>query len=214
MIKKSKQMRKNFLFLSILNKFYNQYKEYLEEFYECLIKKYIFSDKKLASVYDYEKSPNFDLSSFENYVILFISNSKLDLFKKVYEDIENSKPFQKGELKFSLEKCFKFPLTLEKTFINIESNGEKNETEPKNSNIKKDKANSKLFNSYREFKYLIDNINNESNFKVKLIYLDLYLNVFASKNEIDKLDNLMNTVKSNKEEITEIKAELAGTKKN
>ena len=40
-IKKSNQMRKNFLFFSILNKFYKQYKECLEDFYEFFIKKHI-----------------------------------------------------------------------------------------------------------------------------------------------------------------------------
>ena len=45
-IKKSEQLRKNFLFFSIMNKFYKKYKEYLEDFYEILIKKCIFSEKK------------------------------------------------------------------------------------------------------------------------------------------------------------------------
>ena len=34
----------------------------------------------------------------------------------------------------------------------------------------------KLIYGYKKFKYLIENINLEKNFKVKLVYFDLYLN--------------------------------------
>ena len=87
------------------------------------------------------------------------------------------------------------------------------ESEIKINNGKKENTKIKLKDSYREFKYLIDNINNQSNFKVKLIYLDLYLNVFAPKSEIiEKLDILMNTVENNKKDFINNKNELEKTK--
>ena len=208
-IKKSEQMRKIFLFFSILNKFYKQYKEYLEDFYEFFFKKHIFSEKKLGIVYDYKKSSNFDLSCFDNFVLLFVSNSKIDLFKEVLVDIEKTKPLQNDELKFGLKKCFNFPLSIEKTMKNIEAkkfSGEKIEAEP----IMNKSADIKLFNSYKEFKYLISNINNETNFKVKLVYLDLYLNVFTPKKEIaNQIDTLINTVKNITKKISENEQEFS-----
>ena len=75
MIKKSEQMRKIFLLFGILNKYYKLYKGFFENFYEFFIKKYIYSDKSLKYSDKYQKVPNFDLSGFENYVILFVSIS-------------------------------------------------------------------------------------------------------------------------------------------
>lgn len=217
-IKKSNQLRKNFLFFSILNKFYKQYQEYLEEFYEFFIKRHIFADKTTNSVYDYKKDAKFDLTYFDNFIILFITNSQFKLFNEVKESIINSKPFEQNEIEFNITKCFNFPLIPKlkgpkadkKKFLREkeENNSELSgcDIEKENTHIKKD-GEQKLFYSYRKFNYLINNINNETNFKVKIVYLDLYLNVLAPKSEIvKKLDDL--NVK-----ISKVEDELAKTKK-
>lgn len=60
---------------------------------------------------------------------------------------------------------------------------EKNEIELRDDEEKKE-GDKKIF-----YNYLINNINRKTNFKVKLIYLDLYFNVIAPKSEIlNKVD--------------------------
>ena len=69
-----------------------------------------------------------------------------------------------------------------------------------------------LDNSYRQFEYLIEKVNEEGNLKVKLIYLDLYLNVIAPKSEIIKqIDDLKNIILSNEEKITQTNNKLTLT---
>jgi len=209
-------LRKIFLFFSILNKFYKQYKEYFEEFYEFCIKKHIFSEKNMPAIYDYQKDPNFNLSSYNNYVIIFASNSKLDLFKDVSKSINDAKPFQDNEIEFNLKKCFEFPLKndskepIPKIDLKIfpKDNNEKVQNNVKEITNDKNqkKGDDKLFNSYREFKHLILKINEENNFKVKLIYLDLYLNVLAPKCEIiEKFDKLNKKIDEIKNEVNNLK---------
>ena len=114
-IQKSEQVRKNFLLFSVFSKYYREYREYIEDFYEYFIKKYIFLDKNLKTkpASDYQKDKNFDLSDFENYIILVASNSRIKMFHEVSESIKKSKPFEIGGVEFNLEKCFKFPLYLD-----------------------------------------------------------------------------------------------------
>lgn len=217
-IKKCEQLRKNFLFFSILNKFYKKYDVYLEDFYEFFIKRHIFIDKNIKSVYDYKKDVNFDLSSFDNYIILFVTNSKFDFFNEVKLFLEQSKPLVENEIEFNIEKCFQFPLPKvkcpkieSKKFSEIEDNNlelPKNEEEKKKTQKSK-KGEPKLFYSYRKFRHLINNINMETNFKIKIIYLDLYLNVLAPKCEIvAKLDNLNNKLSAMGNELEETKRTL------
>lgn len=73
---------------------------------------------------------------------------------------------------------------------------EKNEIELRDDEEKKE-GDKKIF-----YNYLINNINRKTNFKVKLIYLDLYFNVIAPKSEIlNKVDIWIITVENNKNEI-------------
>ena len=64
----------------------------------------------------------------------------------------------------------------------------------------------KINYSYKQFQYLINNINAQKNFIVKLIYLDLYLNVVAPKCEI------LNEFRQLNQKITETNSELIATK--
>ena len=69
-----------------------------------------------------------------------------------------------------------------------------------------------LDNSYRQFEYLIEKVNEKGNLKVKSIYLDLHLNVIAPKSEIIKqIDDLKNIILSNEEKITQTNNELIRT---
>ena len=221
-IKKSDQLRKNFLFFSMLSKFYKQHKEYIEDFYEFFIRRHIFSDKSIKTIYDFKKDPSLDLSYFDNYIILFVSDSKYESFKEVKRTIDSSEPFNKDEIEFGLEKCFQIGLTSKLKGPKVEKvfSGEKEENksdmsgsndEKKNIQIKKE-GKQKLLYSYRKFKYLIDNINEETNFKVILIYLDLYLNVLAPKTEIvDKLEYLNNKISTIGNELVDTKTKLNNT---
>lgn len=85
----------------------------------------------------------------------------------------------------------------------------------KNYRRLKKKEKNQLENSYRKFQYLIENINKEKNFKLKLIYLNLYLNVIDPKSEIIKqIDDLKKAISSNKEKITITNNELKTTKED
>ena len=215
-IKKSDQLRKYFLFFSILNKFYKKYKEYLEEFYEFFIKSHIFSDKNVKKAHEYQKDKSFDLSQFDNFIILVVSNSELDLFNKASKSINESKSLKKEELEFNIGKCFQFPLI---TKLKAPINDKKDFSEDSNNinmnlSVSEKDKDKKLKDSYSEFKYLIENINLEKNFKAKSIYLDLYLNLLAPKSEIlNKLDDLTKIIINNNTNYNEnTKIELSETK--
>ena len=176
-------------------------------------------DKNIKSVYDYKKDVNFDLSCFGKYIILYVSNSKFDLFNEVKKFIDKSKPLDEDEIGFNIEKSFHFPLPKvkgpkieTKKFLEMEENNlelSKSGEEKKNTQINKE-AKPTLFYSYQKFRYLIDSINKGTNFKIKIIYLDLYLNVLAPKSEIvDKLDNLNNRVSTMENELKETKQTVA-----
>ena len=211
-IKKSEQMRKIFLLFGILNNYYNLYKGFFENFYEFFIKKYIYSDKSLKYSDEYQKDPNFDLSRFENYVILFVSNSKINSFDDVINSIENNFFKGKEEIEFNLKKCFEYPLIYKEKGLKIDTkkfSGEKDEEMEKINKVAPNintKEAVKINYSYKQFQYLINNINAQKNFIVKLIYLDLYLNVVAPKCEILKEFRQLN------QKITETNSELIATK--
>ena len=197
-IKKTEQLGKSFLFFSVMNKFYKKYKEYLEDFYEIIIKKYIFSNKKANIIYNYEKVKDFHISDFDNFIILLISNSQFKLFNEASQSISISKSFEQDEIEFNIEKCFQFPLKrkgpkdVKKTF-----SGDDKENNLALSGNEKE-GDTKLIYGYKKFKYLIENINLEKNFKVKLVYFDLYLNLREPKSDImKKLDIISKTVTYN-----------------
>ena len=212
MIKKSEQMRKIFLLFGILNNYYKLYKGFFENFYEFFIKKYIYSDKSLKYSDEYQKDPNFDLSRFENYVILFVSNSKINSFGEVINSIENNSFKGKEEIEFNLKKCFEFPLMHKEKGPKIDIkkfSGEKDEEMEKINKVAPNintKEAVKINYSYKQFQYLINNINAQKNFIVKLIYLELYLNFVGPKCEI------LNEFRQLNQKITETNSELIATK--
>ena len=104
------------MFFSTLSKYYREYKEYLEDFYEYFIKKYIFLDKNLKKIssYDYQKDKNFDLSNFDNYIFLIVSNDQ-----EAIDSINNSKHFENEGREVDVEKCFKLNSNLKIKHRNI-----------------------------------------------------------------------------------------------
>ena len=111
-------------------------------------------------------------------------------------------------------KCFRFPYDPKKEIVNDKKkfSNEKDENEHESSNPKKKKEKELLDNSYRQFEYLIEKVNEEGNLKVKLIYLNLYLNVIAPKSEIIKqIDDLKNIILINEEKITQTNNKLTRT---
>ena len=123
---------------------------------------------------------------------------------------------KKEELEFNIGKCFQFPLI---TKLKAPISDKKDFSEESNSinvnlSVSEKDKDKKLKDSYSEFKYLIENINLEKNFKAKSIYLDLYLNLFAPKSEIlNKLDDLTKIIINNNTNNNEnTKIELSETK--
>ena len=165
--------------------------------------------------------PNFDLSGFENYVILFVSNSKINSFGEVINSIENNSFKGKEEIEFNLKKFFEYPLIYKEKGLKIDTkkfSGEKDEEMEKINKVAPNintKEAVKINYSYKQFQYLINNINAQKNFIVKLIYLDLYLNVVAPKCEIlKKIQQLNQMINETKKELSKTKEELNKFKKN
>ena len=68
---------------------------------------------------------------------------------------------------------------------------------------------------YKKLHCLIDKINDEKNCKVKLIYLDTYINLFAPKNIIiNKIDSMSENLKKIIDKDTNMGKELKETKKD
>ncbi len=77
---------------------------------------------------------------------------------------------------------------------------------------KKKQTDRKIFDSYRILKYLLQKINDEENVKVKVIYLDLYLNVLTPKTEImNRLEGLYNKITITESDLSRTKSDLSRT---
>jgi hypothetical protein len=180
-------------------------------FYEYFLQKFILRKKvntKMLENVEEEENKKFDLSPYGNYVFIIVSNKTLKSFRETEYLTENYN-FQE-EFKVCpdahLTKCFKNEdenkngIIIKKDIIPINPDKDKligNDKiqESSNSNdekidfieiSKKVSKDHKLLKSYKEFNYLITNINKENNFIVKLIYLDTYLNMVTPKCELVK----------------------------
>jgi len=69
-----------------------------------------------------------------------------------------------------------------------------------------------LMDGYKKLHCLIDKINDEKNCKVKLIYLDTYINLFAPKNIIiNKIDSMSENLKKIIDKDANMEKELKKT---
>ena len=219
-VKKTEQLRKLFLFFSKVNKLYQEYKNYLEDFYEYFIKKRLLSEPsvKNTKIQKYKKNGSLNLSNFDNFIILFASNSQLKLFQEVSVKIHNISLCDQKEKELGIGqdviKCFQYPYN-PKQLNEIDKKKFSNENDENiggSSNSEEIKPKNLIENSFRKFQYLIENINKEKNFKVKLIYFDLYLNVTAPKSEIIKqIDDLKKIILINEAKLNKTNEELNKT---
>ena len=202
--KKTEQLRKYYLFFSSLDKWLNDYKKYLGTFFDYFIGKYFLrlnsSNTKLTPK---TYKANFSLS--RKFVILIISDHTLKVFKETIANIEKSQiPLT---LKKEVKKCFPSLYGCEKK--NYQNEVKNNEIKENKEIEVKGKKNKKSFKeSVMEnlpyLNYLINQINKENNWTVKIIYLDLYLDLIVPNCVIAENLNLIN------EEINALKEKFNG----
>lgn len=202
--KKTEQLRKYYLFFSSLDKWLNDYKKYLGTFFDYFIGKYFLrlnsSNTKLTPK---TYKANFSLS--RKFVILIISDHTLKVFKETIANIEKSQiPLT---LKKEVKKCFPSLYGCEKK--NYQNEVKNNEIKDNKEIEVKGKKNKKSFKeSVMEnlpyLNYLINQINKENNWTVKIIYLDLYLDLIVPNCVIAENLNLIN------EEINALKEKFNG----
>ena len=177
--KKTEQLRKYYLFFSLLDKWLNDYNEYLGTFFDYFIGKYFLrlnsTNTKLTP-----KTYKADFSLYRKFVILIISEHTLKFFEETKTSIE------KSQIPLNLKKDVKkfFPslyVSEKKNYKNEVNNNEiKNitEIEGKEKNNKKNFKESVMEN-LPYLNYLINQINKENNWIVKIIYLDLYFELIV-----------------------------------
>lgn len=215
--KKTEQLRKYYLFFSLLDKWLNDYKEYLRTFYDYFIGKYFlklnFSNTKLTP-----KTYKADFSLSRKFIILIISDHNLKVFKETITSIEKSKfPLT---LKKEVKKCFPSLYESEKknyqNELNInEINEIKEEGEGKKDENKSFKKS--VMENLPYLNYLINQINKENNWTVKIIYLDLYFDLvvpnFVIAENLNLINNDINNLKQKNDDLEKKINEIATEKK-
>ena len=180
---------------------------------------------QLIEKYSYPDKLSINQNIKYNFVLLFVSNSQIKLFEELSQKIKDAKKYQEEEdIGEDIRKCFEFPFyprkkvpNNKKKFLNESEKEENKKGEDKNKEKKKE-TDQKIFEAYRKFRFFIENINGTENFKLKLIYLDLYLNVIAPKSDIiSQINELKATItaignEKMKNELDNTKEELFKTK--
>lgn len=135
-IKKTQQLRKYYLFFSMLDKYINKHGNYLGSFGNHFVEKY-FSLSNLALP--------------RNFLVLIVTNKTLKLFKETMNDVNN-----KGKPKIiqdNVKKCFPELFLKSKTYKNEINRDNENDIENATNNIN---SNEKLSNEINNIK--VDNI--------------------------------------------------------
>lgn len=192
-IKKTDQLRKAFLFFSVIDKFYKSYPEYFNIYYKFFIEKYILKEKIEKKVWEFNDDNQIDLSTYGNYVFIIASDKTYKSFKEI-EYFANYFDYEENEIDNSVAKCFSFPnfkkkdKVIKKKIYFKESYYEEYKT--------KILKNPNLCNAYKTLNYLIDNINKQNNCRVLLLYLDTYLNLLTPKpfiiGKLEEINNKLN----------------------
>ena len=211
-VKKSSQLRKSFLLFSLIHKLYLAYPDYIKNFYKYFVQKYLLRqnvNRKMLESEKEEEDVKLDLSRFGNYVFIIASNKTLKSFQETEYLVENNY-FKEEDKEDSpdtlLTKCFKDDdeSISENIILNkkipknpikdnligkhkiqegLKSNDKKMDFNEITKKISKDPL---LLKAFKELNYLIENINQEDNCIVKVIYLDTYLNMTTPKCEVVK----------------------------
>ena len=196
-VKKTNQLRKNFLLFSLIHKLYLAYPKYIEKYYKYFIRKYILKEKIAYRKFENE-DPELNLSSFGNYVFIIASNKTFKTFKEV--EFLTKKFYYKDEIPDDcFSKCFEKKAIKQKEIKKAESsdNNSSSNTKMIGKTIKTKKIykndinykaisqnvyeNPLLLQAYKNLNYLITKINQENNCSAKIIYLDAYLNITSPK---------------------------------
>lgn len=186
-VKKTKKLRKYYLFFSSLDKYICDYKEYLGNFYESFIKN-ILQHKNES--FDTIKT-DFQLS--RNFVILILTDNRMDIFRNTMSKIKKNESPE--SIKNSVKKCFPYIF------------GKEYKNEINENDILMQKDYKKVLNENVEnIKYLVNEINQQKNWTVKVIYFDNYLDMIIPNDDIStELKGIKEHFKHFNEEIFNLK---------
>ena len=196
--KKADQLRKYYLFFSLIDRYSNDYKEYFENFNDLFFGKYFF--KSIKEIKDKEgKFSEYKINVVlpRKYIILIATDNSLRSFKETTNKIKNcNKAFPIND---SIKKCFRNMNNLDKKkyFNDVD------EVPPVQKN----------FGSSDVFNFLIRQINKENNWNVKIIYFDLYYDLIVPKCDIvDGLQEIDNNLKKLIEDNEGLKTTVSSLK--
>lgn len=215
-IKKTDQLRKYFLFFSLLIKCIHNYKDYLGAFQDYLIGKYF--QKSFFDIDSFNKlNYSADFSFERKIIILIATDQSLLSFVQLKDKIKNSQtPFK---LRDNVKKCFPniYKIENEKKYkneININNN-----SKPKQQDLSKEekleKYIQKKVESIQTMKLLMNNINGKETWIVKIIYFDLYLNLIEPGYSIsESLKQINKTISNEIGQLKNVNIELNNKNKN
>ena len=195
-IKKTNQLRKYYLFFSLLIRSLKNYKDYLESFEDYFIGKYFVKIKiGKGNEFNYKA----DFSFLKKTIVLIATDQTLPNFLEIKNFIENSNI--PSSIEDNVKKCFPNIYKIEKQKeykneinINKDSKDKKKDLSEKE---KKEKYINKKFESMQLMKFLLDNINKEEAWIVKIIYFDLYFNLiepgYSISENLKKINETINT---------------------
>ena len=195
-IKKTEQLRKYYLFFSLLIRCLKNYKDYLGLFEDYLIGKYfekLFSDKNEFNELSYKA----EFSFLNKIIILIATDQTLPNFVELTNRIETSQaPIN---IKDDVKKCFPTIYEIEKKKIFKDEITIDNDSKPKKKNLsekeKKQNYIKKKEESIQLINFLMNKINEEKTCIVKIIYFDLYLNLIEPGYSIsESLKNINKTI--------------------
>ena len=191
--KKVNQIKKSFLFFSQLHKIYQQYPDYIKNYYSYFVRKYIFRQKVEKNQYRFEDKL-LDLNQYGNYVFIIITNKTLKTFEEK-EYLVEKYSYNEDSPDQSIKKNFEKEDEYNENYINPIDNMP-NKITLQSTSSDKDKIHKKknekvsheptISKNYKDLNNLVNNINQENNCAFKIIYINTYLNLAMPKCELEK----------------------------
>ena len=197
--KKADQLRKYYLFFSLMDKYTSDYKEYFLNFKDLFISKYFCKSIKDIKP-DVFSECKINVAFPRKYIVLIATDNSLKSFKETTNRISNcNKAFPLND---SIKKCFININDLDKKKYFDDVNGE--------PSIKKKVGSCDIFN------FLIRQINKDNNWNVKVIYFDLYYDLIVPKCDIvdglQKIDDDLKKLQEDNEGLIKTVSSLKGDK--
>ena len=209
-IKKSEQLRKYYLFFSLLIRCLKNYQDYLGLFEDYLIGKYfekLFSDKKKFNELSYKA----EFSFLNKIIILIVTDQTLPNFDVLKNRIETSQaPLN---MKDNVKKCFPTIYEIEEKKIFKNEIIIDNDSKPKKKDLSKEEKIQNYIKRKEEsnqlINFLMNKINEEETWIVKIIYLDLYLNLIEPGYSIsESLKKINKTISKEIGQLKHVNTEL------